>query len=42
VEDSQPQLMTQRGVDLTMFSPRTSATGHHAGDADTNLRWSRA
>lgn len=29
-----------RGADLTIFSPRASAMGHHEGDATTSLRWS--
>src|SRR5258705_5527490 len=39
----QPQLAFQasRGTDLTIFSPRASAMGHHAGDATANLHWAQ-
>jgi 4-oxalmesaconate hydratase len=39
----QPQLALQasRGTDLTMFSPRASAMGHHVGDAAANMQWAR-
>jgi 4-oxalmesaconate hydratase len=30
-----------RGTDLTIFSPRASAMGHHVGDAAANLQWAR-
>src|SRR4051812_46543688 len=42
-ETVQPQLAFQatRGTDLTIFSPRASAMGHHAGDATANLRWAQ-
>ncbi|GAA4249412.1 amidohydrolase family protein [Dactylosporangium darangshiense] len=42
IEDSQLRLMDERGVDLTLFSPRASAMGHHAGDEATSLAWARA
>ncbi len=40
-ESVQPQLRFQaaRGTDLTIFSPRASAMGHHIGDAVTSLHW---
>jgi 4-oxalmesaconate hydratase len=40
----QPQLkfQTDRGTDVTIFSPRASAMAHHIGGADTSLAWSRA
>jgi hypothetical protein len=31
VETSQLRLMAERGIDLTIFSPRASAMGHHIG-----------
>ena len=34
-------LQAARGTDLTIFSPRASAMGHHAGDFAANLRWAR-
>jgi len=38
-ESVQPQLkfQTDRGTDLTIFSPRASAMAHHIGDATTSL-----
>jgi 4-oxalmesaconate hydratase len=42
-ESVQPQLKFQsdRGTDVTIFSPRASAMAHHIGDAHTSLDWSR-
>jgi 4-oxalmesaconate hydratase len=42
-ESVQPQLkfQTDRGTDVTIFSPRASAMAHHIGDARTSLGWSR-
>jgi 4-oxalmesaconate hydratase len=37
----QLQLMDERGVDLTIFSPRASAMGHHLGDLHVSRRWSQ-
>ena len=39
----QPQLKFQsdRGTDVTIFSPRASAMAHHIGDAGTSLAWAR-
>jgi len=34
--------MTERGVDVTIFSPRASAMGHHAGDEAVSAAWARA
>ncbi|WP_033342076.1 amidohydrolase family protein [Catenuloplanes japonicus] len=42
IEAGQLRMMDTRGIDLTIFSPRASAMGHHAGDTDTGLAWSRA
>lgn len=39
VEGSQLRLMRDRGVDVTIFSPRASAMGHHIGDATVSSRW---
>jgi 4-oxalmesaconate hydratase len=39
VETSQLQLMAERGIDLTVFSPRASAMGHHIGDESVSARW---
>ncbi len=42
-ESVQPQLKFQsdRGTDLTIFSPRASKMGHHIGNGSTSLAWSR-
>ena len=42
VEGSQLRLMAERGVDLTVFSPRASAMGHHVGDETVSTRWAQA
>jgi 4-oxalmesaconate hydratase len=39
--DSQLRLMAERGVDLTIFSPRASAMGHHFGDEDVSAAWAQ-
>jgi 4-oxalmesaconate hydratase len=39
VEGSQLRLMAERGVDLTVFSPRASAMGHHVGDEAVSRAW---
>ena len=42
IDDGQLRLMQERGVDVTLFSPRASAMGHHFGDEATSAAWSRA
>ncbi|MDT7745234.1 MAG: 4-oxalmesaconate hydratase [Actinomycetota bacterium] len=42
VEGSQLPLMAERGIDLTIFSPRASAMGHHRGDEAVSTAWTRA
>jgi 4-oxalmesaconate hydratase len=42
IESSQLRLMTERGIDLTVFSPRASAMGHHRGDETVSTAWTRA
>jgi 4-oxalmesaconate hydratase len=42
IEDNQLRLMSERGVDVTIFSPRASAMGHHAGDEAVSAAWARA
>ncbi|GAA0447585.1 4-oxalomesaconate hydratase [Paractinoplanes deccanensis] len=42
IEGSQLRLMRERGVDLTIFSPRASAMGHHFGDETVSLAWTTA
>ncbi|RSM74836.1 4-oxalomesaconate hydratase [Actinoplanes sp. ATCC 53533] len=41
IEGSQLRLMAERGVDLTVFSPRASAMGHHFGDEVVSAAWTR-
>jgi 4-oxalmesaconate hydratase len=41
LEQAQLKLQRERGTDLTIFSPRASAMGHHLGDAAVSARWSR-
>ena len=41
VETSQLRLMAERGIDLTVFSPRASAMGHHIGDEGVSARWAQ-
>ena len=42
VDGSQLRLMAERGVDLTVFSPRASAMGHHFGDESVSAAWTVA
>jgi 4-oxalmesaconate hydratase len=42
IETNQLRLQKARGADLTLFSPRASAMGHHQGDAVVSLAWARA
>ena len=42
IEKNQLRLQRERGADLTLFSPRASAMGHHVGDESTSLGWARA
>ena len=42
IEKNQLRLQQQRGSDLTLFSPRASAMGHHIGDEATSSAWTRA
>jgi 4-oxalmesaconate hydratase len=39
VGGSQLRLMAERGIDLTVFSPRASAMGHHFGDEAVSKSW---
>jgi 4-oxalmesaconate hydratase len=41
VETSQLRLMAERGIDMTVFSPRASAMGHHVGDEGVSARWAQ-
>src|SRR6478735_4210993 len=42
LETNQLRLQRERGADLTLFSPRASAMGHHIGDEAVSLAWTRA
>jgi 4-oxalmesaconate hydratase len=42
IEKNQLRLQQQRGSDLTIFSPRASAMGHHIGDEAISDAWTRA
>ena len=39
LEGAQLRLQQERGTDLTVFSPRASAMGHHLGDEHTSVAW---
>ena len=39
VASQQLRLMDERGIDLTVFSPRASFMAHHLGDEQTSLAW---
>ncbi|MBB6252128.1 amidohydrolase family protein [Nitrospirillum iridis] len=39
IESNQLKLLRDRGADMTIFSPRASAMGHHVGDAALSRRW---
>lgn len=41
VQDAQMKLQSERGTDMTIFSPRASGMAHHIGNAETSLVWSR-
>ena len=42
IETNQLALQRKRGSDLTLFSPRASAMGHHEGDEAVSVAWTRA
>ncbi|HEV7136010.1 MAG TPA: amidohydrolase family protein [Steroidobacteraceae bacterium] len=42
IEANQLKLQRERGSDLTLFSPRASAMGHHIGDEEVSSAWTRA
>ncbi|MGD2059237.1 MAG: amidohydrolase family protein [Acidimicrobiia bacterium] len=41
IEDAQLRAQRERGIDLTLFSPRASWMGHHVGNAHTSTFWSQ-
>ena len=42
IETNQLRVQKERGVDLTIFSPRASAMAHHLGDESVSGAWARA
>jgi 4-oxalmesaconate hydratase len=42
IEKNQLRLQKERGSDVTLFSPRASAMGHHIGNEAISLAWTRA
>jgi 4-oxalmesaconate hydratase len=42
IETNQLSLQRQRGSDLTLFSPRASAMGHHIGNEEMSTAWTHA
>ena len=42
IDKNQLRLQRQRGSDLTLFSPRASAMGHHLGNEAISSAWARA
>ena len=42
IEANQLKLQRERGSDLTLFSPRASAMGHHVGNESVSGAWTRA
>ncbi|HYX74311.1 MAG TPA: amidohydrolase family protein [Steroidobacteraceae bacterium] len=42
IEKNQLRLQKERGSDLTLFSPRASAMGHHIGNEAISSAWTRA
>ena len=41
LKNAQLKLQRERGTDLTVFSPRASAMGHHLGDERVSQGWTR-
>jgi len=42
IEKNQLRLQRERGSDITLFSPRASAMGHHIGNEAISAAWTRA
>ncbi|MGH9291636.1 MAG: amidohydrolase family protein [Acidimicrobiales bacterium] len=42
LESNQLRLIAERGTDMTLFSPRASAMGHHLGDETVSRAWAAA
>ncbi len=41
IEKHQLRLLSERGADMTVFSPRASAMAHHIGDESVSQLWAR-
>ena len=41
IDQNQLRIMRERGIDLTIFSPKAVAMDHHCGNEETNLQWAR-
>jgi 4-oxalmesaconate hydratase len=41
IEANQLRLLVERGIDMTVFSPRASAMAHHLGDEAVSAQWTR-
>ncbi|GAC1415787.1 MAG: amidohydrolase family protein [Candidatus Velthaea sp.] len=41
LETNQLKLARERGIDMTIFSPRASAMAHHVGTEQTSIAWAR-
>jgi 4-oxalmesaconate hydratase len=41
IEANQLRLLTERGADMTIFSPRASTMAHHIGDEAVSQEWTR-
>ena len=41
LEGAQLKFQRERGTDVTIFSPRASAMGHHIGNGATSLHWTQ-
>lgn len=42
VEPAQVRVQRERGIDLTLLSPRAAGMAHHLGTIRTSIRWARA
>ncbi|MBX2857731.1 MAG: amidohydrolase [Cellvibrionaceae bacterium] len=42
IENNQLRLLKERGIDMTIFSPRASAMAHHLGDQQVSEHWTIA
>ncbi len=42
LEQNQLRLQRERGIDMTILSPKASAMAHHVGNPTTSLHWSQA